>query len=186
MSLSAGSGDDGGGPRCEYDVAGEKCGSRTVPEVPEAPERRRSLHAEVPGARLVVGGGTERAWPLRGNWWGRDGAERVLCSVMWGRNCSEGVSCSEGRLARNCCGDSRPPTPSEGKPGRLFRGLMRPPRLAAAAAAAAGGSGKSGCGCGVGKPLPPMRSPAGMCECRCPPTRGTLKEPPMNPSPPYC
>lgn len=99
---------------------------------------------------------------------------------------SEGVSCSEGRLARNCCGDSRPPTPSEGKPGRLFRGLMRPPRLAAAAAAAAGGSGKSGCGCGVGKPLPPMRSPAGMCECRCPPTRGTLKEPPMNPSPPYC
>lgn len=87
ISLSAGSGDDGGGPRCEYDVAGEKCGSRTVPEVPEAPERRRSLHAVVPGARLVVGGGTERAWPLRGNWWGRDGAERVLCSVMWGRNC---------------------------------------------------------------------------------------------------
>lgn len=58
MSLSAGSGEEGGGPRWEYDARGEKWGSRMVPD---PPGRRRSPQPAVPRARevegAVVGGG---------------------------------------------------------------------------------------------------------------------------------
>lgn len=72
MSLSAGSGEEGGGPRWEYDALGEKWGSRTV-LVP--PGSRRSPQPLVPRARevegvVVEGGGgmgPERA-PDRGSW----------------------------------------------------------------------------------------------------------------------
>lgn len=66
---------------------------------------------------------------------------------------SEGVSWSEGRLARNCWGDNNPGTPREGRPGRLFRGLINPPRLTV------GGRGKRGWGWGGGNPF--ASSPGG-------------------------
>lgn len=87
MSLSAVSGEEGGGPRWEYDALGEKWGSKTVLEPPgslRSPQPLVPRDREVDGVVVVGGGGMvpERVGPDKGSWWGREGADLVRCRVM--------------------------------------------------------------------------------------------------------